>query len=112
MTKNPPFRSTHNLPFEVGGPFRWDLTYTNFRVGTVTGLWKTEGKAYIILAILNHQPGNGHLDDMFEWFENSARRDGYNLKIVEILEKRFMDHLINKRGFKELTSNSVVKTFT
>jgi hypothetical protein len=111
-TQTPPFRSTHGLDFEVGGPFRYDASYTHFRIGTVTGLWKTEDKAYLILAILNHQPGNGHLVDVWDWFESSCRRDHYSLKVIEILEKRFMNHLINKRGFKELTSNSVVKLFT
>ena len=75
-----PFQSTHNLPFEVGGPFRWDVDFTHFKVGTVTGLWKTEGKAYIILAILNHQPGNHHLDDMFEWFETAPGETATILK--------------------------------
>jgi hypothetical protein len=106
-----PFQSTHNLSFEVGGPFRWDVNFTHFQVGTVTGLWATIDQSYVILAVLNSEPGNGHLIDVWDWFEFSCRRDHYSLKVIEILEKRFIDHLIKKRGFKELTGNSVVKTF-
>jgi hypothetical protein len=106
-----PFESTHKLPFEVGGPFKWDSDFTHFRVGTVEGLWGVNGKSYMLLAILNKKPGNGHFADVLDWFENSAKRDGYSLQIIEILDKRFMDHLINKRGFQKLTDNSVQKSF-
>lgn len=109
--KTKPFRSTHNLPFEVGGPFKHDPAFIHFRVGTVTGLYATIGKSYCILALINHEKGNGHFTDTLEWFENSAKRDGYALRIIEIMNGRLMEHLINKRGFRKVDVDVVEKRF-
>lgn len=106
-----PFQSTHGLIFETGGPFRHDPAFTHFRIGTVNGIYSAIPDAYIVLAILNNVPGNGHMDDFFEYFERSCRRDKKAFRIIEILEKRFRDHLIQKRGFTKTDVNAVEKVY-
>jgi hypothetical protein len=108
----PPFRSTHGLDFEDGGPFRHDPSFRYFRVGTVEGLWGGIGKSYVILAITNIKPGNGHFLDALEWFEQSCRRDGYSLKVIEIMNARFMKHLIEKRGFVKTDVDACEKVYS
>ena len=101
------FKSTHNLDFEVADWY--DPTFQRFRVGTCEGLWGDDGKSYIIVDITNNSPGNGHLNDVFEIFENSCKRDGKSLKVVEIMNAGFMQHLINKRDFKKIPGDNVEK---
>lgn len=105
------FRSTHGLIFEQC-PFEYDATFFRFRVGTCEGLWTVENKAYIIVAVTNSMPGNGHFADTIEWFEHSAKRDGYTLRMAEFFNPRLKRHMIEKRGFKPYGINDVEKTFT
>ena len=46
---------------------------------------------------------------MLEWFENSARRDGKALEVVEIWNAGLRKHLIVKRGFRLKSNGDVVK---
>lgn len=89
----------HNLLFESCA---WAInpSIQCFRIGTCTGQWFAYDSSYVILTVINHEPGNGHLNDVFQWFEASAKRDKYALEVWEIMNKRFYDHLLNKRGFK------------
>lgn len=105
-----PFKSKNGLIFEQA-TFDYDPNFLKFRIGTCSGLWGVEGKSYVIIAIVNDQPGNGHFEDVLEWFERSCRRDGYSLKIVEFFNDPFKKHLIEKRGFKEIP-NGVEKIFS
>jgi len=90
-------KTTHNLQFEVA---RWPIgDIKMFRVGTVEGIWDCDDKEYRIIAITNKEPGNGHLNDTFQWFEESCKRDNRSLRICELWNKRFKNHLIKKRGF-------------
>jgi hypothetical protein len=114
------FKTTHNLTFydapdhghlildmlfpKHGNTF---VPYRRFKIGTCHGLWNVESKTYNILAIINDEPGNGHLEDVFEYFENSARRDNHALKILEVWNKSFETHLINKRGFKKIKTGCI-----
>jgi hypothetical protein len=103
------FKSKHNLKFEVS---KWMADdFLRFRVGTCDGLWRSTKNSFDILAILNSEPGNGHLDDVFEWFEQSCRRDGKKLMVLEIWNQSFKQHLINKRGFKRKGPYNLQKTF-
>lgn len=91
----------HNLDF-FSAPYPnlfEDETWIQYKVGTVTGLWNVDVDNYIILSFVNSEAGNGHLQDVFQWFENSCKRDNKNLVIKEIVNERFYNHLINKRGF-------------
>mgnify|MGYP006900773195 CR=1 FL=1 len=100
----------HHLDFEVS---EWLFPeFKMFRVGTCYGLWRSTGKTYDILAIDNKEKGNGHLNDVLQWFEYSCRRDNLSLRVLELWNKRFMKHLIEKRGFKRIKkSNNVIKHF-
>lgn len=84
--------------------------YMRFRVGSIEGLWAVTDTSYDILAIENNHPGNGHFEDVLQWFEHSCKRDHKNLRFLEILNPSFRKHLINKRGFKP-SGNNVIKKF-
>lgn len=107
MTEEIEFKSEHNLDFEIA-PFM-DPEWTKFRIGTCEGLWACDDKFYKILAVVNNEKGNGHLNDVFEWFENSCKRDGRDLKVLEVWNKKFKQHLISKRGFKPSGIDDVIK---
>lgn len=97
----------HNLAFEV----RQGLSFMEYRVGTVTGQWGSCSDSFFILSFLNHEPGNGHLDDVFEWFYNSCKRDGKNLIILECMNDAFKKHLIAKRDFIPLGVDHLIKVY-
>lgn len=105
-----PFTTTHKLDFEVTAWIRSEDFY-KFRVGTCHGLWRATETTYDILAIYNDQSGNGHLDDVFQWFSASCRRDGRDLRIMEIMNEDFLRHLIEKRGFV-VEGDHCIKKFT
>jgi hypothetical protein len=104
------FKSTNNLLFEVApGPYHTD--FPAYRVGTCTGIYTYNENEYVIVGVANNKKGNGHLNDVFEWFENSCKRDNKDLVVAEIMNKSFMKHLIEKRGFEFLKNNYVIKSF-
>lgn len=108
------FKSTHNLDFEVAQwPVQFDINdeWYRFRIGTCHGLWRSTKNTYDILAIDNNKIGNGHLQDVFDWFENSCKRDNRDLRLIEVWNTRFKAHLINKRGFVEIKDDVVIKYF-
>ncbi len=83
--------------------------FMRFRVGTCTGVYSTEGK-FGILGIENSVKGNGHFEDVLQWFEFSAKRVKVRLYVLEVWNKRLMDHLIEKRGFtREVGTSHVYK---
>jgi hypothetical protein len=98
----PHIKTTHNLLFEACDWPR-DKNIKLFRVGTCHGQWYSEELCYVILTVINNSPGNGHLQDVFEWFENSCKRDKKLLKVAEVMNQRFRKHLIEKRGFHPIT---------
>lgn len=102
--------TTHKLDFKCR-PWHFDDGYVNFRVGTCGGLYRCDGNVFRILAIDNKEPGNGHFEDVLQWFEHSCKRDGYSLQFMEIMNPRFKKHLIEKRGFADIGNNGVQKTF-
>lgn len=106
----------HCLDFECAPwtpvfPFPDAENYFCFRVGTIEGLWTSTIDSYDILAIENKKPGNGHFDDVLQWFEHSCRRDKKSLRFLEILNDDFREHLIKKRGFKPQGQNVIKKKF-
>ena len=108
------FKSEHNLDFEVT-PWKYNLEpifkWQKFRIGTCEGLWRFFNNSYEILAIENIEKGNGHLIDVFDWFENSCKRDGYSLKVLEFFNEKFKKYLIEKRGFEKYKESDVIKIF-
>lgn len=111
------FESTHNLPFEVGpwSPLGFlgiegvSDEFDRFRVGTCAGLWRSTSTSYDICAISNESPGNGHFDDVLEWFYQSCIRDNRDLKFLELQNPAFKQHLIDKRGFEPSGKNDLIK---
>ena len=103
------FRSTNNLPFEIAPFYTPDVT--RFRVGTCNGIFSFDSDNYIIIGVSNDKQGNGHLQDVFDWFENSCQRDKKNLMVAEIMNRQFMKHLIEKRDFVAINNNNVIKYF-
>ncbi len=104
------FKSTHNLSFEMAD-WEYSHAYKRFRIGTCEGLWCCENGSYCILAIDNKSPGNGHFEDVLEWFINSCKRDKKTLKILEVINQKFKTHLINKRGFRDIGKDNLELIF-
>lgn len=102
-------QTEHNLDFEVAEWITND--FMRFRIGTCEGLWAGDDKTYDILAVTNKQLGNGHLNDVFQWFEFSCKRDKKALRILEVWNKEFKTHLITKRGFIKLGNDDLIKYF-
>lgn len=107
-------KTKHSLDFECAPwtpvfPFPGAENYYCFRIGTIEGLWASNDKTYDILAIENKKPGNGHFEDVLQWFEYSCRRDGKALRFLEIMNPGFKRHLIKKRGFKPQGANAIKK---
>lgn len=116
----PDFKTTHELPFEVAD---WDpnessiakfldieidtSVFLQFKVGTVYGLWTATSDCYIILSIYNEEPGNGHFEDVLDWFYYSCVRDKKHLRIEELINEEFTRHLREERGFAILATTAV-----
>lgn len=106
-------QTSHNLDFESrewkpNDPVSRSFALLNpnniqeFRVGTCYGQWfynSKVGACLCILSIINDSPGNGHLNDVFEWFQYSAKKYKQPLMILELMNERFKRHCIEKRGF-------------
>lgn len=103
-------KTTHNLDF-LAAPFEYDPKMVRFKVGTCHGLYACTSTEYQIIAVMNDEKGNGHLTDVLEWFENSAKRDKKALTVCEIWNEGFYHHLINKRGFSPINPLYVIKRF-
>lgn len=106
--RNEPLRTIHGLAFEVA-PWPRSTEYMLFRIGTCDGAWRSTQITYDILSVINSQPGNGHFEDVLEWFEFSCRRDGKLLRILEVMNDRLRKHLIDKRGFAAVGDHCVKK---
>lgn len=100
------FHTIHNLPFEAA-PWEADPSFTRFRIGTCHGLWRSTDDSYDILAVANNEPGNGHFEDVLQWFYFSCKRDNKCLRILETWNENLKKHLINKRGFLDIGKDNV-----
>ena len=108
------WKSKNNLDFLHADSLHDHLgDHSLFKIGTCHGQYGATSDSYYILTVLNDCAGNGHLDDVFEWFERSCVRDSKNLLILEIFNAKFYDHCIEKRGFIKLDKNkqNLVKIF-
>lgn len=102
-------QTEHNLDFEVA---KWITPdFMCFRIGTCEGLWAGNDKYYDILAVTNKQPGNGHFNDVLQWFEHSCKRDKKAFRILELWNKDLKKHLLTKRGFSKLGKDNLIKYF-
>lgn len=106
------FETTHKLPFmsaEYHQPIDDGYNWHNFKIGTCEGLYAFKGNSFYILAIKNTHKNNGHFTDVLEWFEHSCKRDHCNFVFLEVWNKEFMKHLIEKKGFKKQGVNAIKK---
>ena len=87
MQKNAIIR-THKLDFECA-PWPLNEAIAVFRVGTCEGQYLFMRKSICILSVVNSVPGNGHLDDVFDWFEFASKKQGHSLKVLAIMNERF-----------------------
>ncbi|MFK5981431.1 MAG: hypothetical protein QM499_00840 [Flavobacteriaceae bacterium] len=113
MKKNE-FKTTHNLNFGTA-PFNSKIAQKpnlkRFKIGTCIGVWGVTQDSYEIHSINNLEQGNGHFEDVLEWFEYSAKRDSCKLVFTDVND-RFKKHLIEKRGYIETTRNDCEKDFS
>jgi len=89
-----------------------NIPWAVFKVGTCHGQYRKTPEAYEILSVVNDNPGNGHLGDVFEWFEYACRRSRLPLRMLRFTNIPFMKHLIAKRGFCPIGQEDLEKTFT
>jgi hypothetical protein len=102
------FKTTNSQNFysaPYSRPWNFD-NYQQFKVGTMFGLWKWEKDKFVILAFMNDRPGNGHLEDVLDWFYCSAVCAQLPLVIRSVDNKRFLKHLIEKRGFVHINDGT------
>lgn len=92
-------QTKHNLDF-FARPWYRDENFAEFKIGTCNGLYTVDETTYSILAIENTCKGNGHFEDVIQWFEHSCRRDRKNLMFLEVWNDKFATHLSTKRGFE------------
>lgn len=95
------FKSSHKLkfftaPHIVGGA---PSGMEKFEIGTVHGLWVQSRMSIDIFACINDEPGNGHMDDVFEWFFEIAKEGALAVRIVNVSAVKFRNDLIEKWGF-------------
>lgn len=88
------------IPFESTDTYYRDTDFKNFRVGTCEGLWRATPDAYEILALINREKGNGHFKETTNWFEQSCKRDGKKLRLLETFNIRLYWNSIRKHGYK------------
>jgi N-acetylglutamate synthase-like GNAT family acetyltransferase len=103
----------HALDF-MAMPWYNDLVPNNdgimvFEVGTCHGQYLVSKEGLEIISITNDMPGNGHLEDVFEWFEFAAKQQGIDLYIRAFLNPQFKIHCIEKRGFRKFGTTDVMK---
>lgn len=113
MKEKNQFITTHKLDFGTA-PFTSKIAekaMKRFKIGTCVGLYGVTQEGYEIHSINNLEQGNGHFEDVLEWFEYVAKRDSGSLTFTNVNDDRFKEHLVKKRGFIETTRNDVEKHF-
>ena len=109
------FKTTNGQDFYAAPYIRpWNTTgYTQFKIGTIHGLYYNTKEAIVILAVLNDKPGNGNFEDCLDWFECACVTTGLPLIFEEVdslknempelkLSGTLAKHLVEKRGFKRI----------
>lgn len=107
------FQSSHKLDFRTSpwkNPLSVGPLWNEFFIGTCRGQWRESKESYEILSLLNTTPGNGHFDDVLEWFSHLAKGKGKDLLIRQCWNAELKRHLVNKRGFASLGEN-VIRCF-
>jgi len=97
------FKSSHKLKFKTAPHIIGGATtgLERYEVGTVHGLWNQARLSVDIFALINTEPGNGHVDDALEWFFAIAKEGAVGVRIVNITAEGFRKTLIDEWGFSE-----------
>lgn len=82
----------------------------DFRVGTVYGQWYHKNNELCIFAIFNSVPGNGHVKDVFEWFEFACKEQKKNMRVTCILSNEFA-RMLELNGFSREGRDFIKKYF-
>lgn len=107
------FKSSHQLEFlsrHWANPINTE-GWQEFMIGTCHGQWRATATSYDILTVINSEPGNGHFEDVLEWFERSCKRDKKALRILEVWNRKLAIHLLLKREFKCEFGDNFIKIF-
>lgn len=105
------FRTTHNLKISIAPQtFAGRPTgNTLYKIGTCHGFYRSTNLSVDIIAMVNDEPGNGHFDDVLQWFTEIARLEGKLLRVVEIMNPEIATRLIQFYGFHAIDAKTVVK---
>ena len=107
------FKTSNNLDIEItvtDMPYEDCGFWKQFNIGTCIGTFGEQEHYIEIFGISNKNKGNGHLNDVLEYFEYICVKKNKNLYITHFENQGFKNHLINKRGFAG-QGNSVIKNF-
>ena len=99
------FQSTNSLEYKDRPIELFGEIMREFKIGTVTGVYSHCDEYLRIINIENSSPGNGHFNDVFDWFFNSCITHGRGLMFVAVVNERLGDHLCNQRGFEKLSDS-------
>lgn len=88
-----------------------DPKYRVFKIGTKEALYGIDEETYTLIPSKEQELNPGTFDAIIEAFEFFCKTDGKDLKIVEIEIPNFMFYLIEKKGFKKLPNNDLIKNF-
>lgn len=96
--------------------FRWEKSVGHEKVykficGTVDGIFTVERDRIVMIGIGNMDPGNGHVVDVFQWFDRAAKELKKDFWVVEIINAGFHRCLVERHGFQIATNKSVYKIF-
>lgn len=80
-----------------------------FKVGTCRGMCTTDKAYIVVIALVNDSKHNGHLEDVFQWFEFSAKNIKKDLMFIVENNEDFKKHLIGKRGFTDAGGSKLIK---
>lgn len=103
------FQTEHNLGFTSR---YWGDSWEEFKIGTCFGQWRSTDDSYEILSILNTEKGNGHVKDVFQWFEYSCIRDKKDLKVLEVWNNDFKRMLIRNDFIEIGDHDTMIKYYS
>lgn len=107
-------QTSNSLSFDVhpyNKPFPRGYFWECFEVGTCNGLFFKTPTSINIYSICNKEANNGHLNDVFEWFDYFCKRDNKDFIIMDVFNRNFKKHLIEKREFESFESDHVIKKY-
>lgn len=83
-----------------------------FQVGTVTGIIQESLFSLDICLIKNKVKQNGHLEDAIHCLTELSKQGTVDLRVIDIINPKFKQHLIDKYGFRQTRLRDIVsKTY-